>query len=578
MPIRYAAGMVIPSPLGAIVVALLVAAPSTAAQVAYRAFPLYDVPSSGALNVSSTFVSDAGDVNNDGTGDVIIRMGDDGNGNDVVAIISGATGSPLYTYAEPAGTAFGDSVSGAGDVNNDGFDDFIIGALDNTGFPASGTPSVYSGATGSVIHTFSGDDPNNPFGDFFGAAVSGAGDVNNDGFDDVIIGAFSDDTNGVASGRAYVFSGATGQELYSFFGVNAFDAFGDSLGGVGDVNNDGFDDFAIVAPNEEVNNETEGRTRVYSGATGAVLYTIPGGPGLGAMSSVSDAGDVNNDGTGDFILGFTGNSQIEGTARVYSGATGAVLFVLTSPSGDEEFGFSVSGAGDANGDGFDDVIVGSPMGSRGSASVFSGATGEELISVTNALQFNLGQSVSGAGDVNNDGLDDLIVASPGRNAGTLGIATVYESALVPIGAACLPDGSCVDGVTEAEAAALGGTFRGAGSVCDGTCPPPLGACCIVVDGTCIQLTEDECAQLGDGLWLGAETICDANNDGVPDGMCNPPGTCRADVNGDGFVTPTDFTAWINAYNNNLPECDQNGDAACTPTDFTAWIANFNAGC
>jgi len=58
----------------------------------------------------------------------------------------------------------------------------------------------------------------------------------------------------------------------------------------------------------------------------------------------------------------------------------------------------------------------------------------------------------------------------------------------------------------------------------------------------------------------------------------PADVCLADVNGDGMVTPTDFTAWINAFNNNLPECDQNGDGACTPTDFTAWIANFNAGC
>jgi len=60
-------------------------------------------------------------------------------------------------------------------------------------------------------------------------------------------------------------------------------------------------------------------------------------------------------------------------------------------------------------------------------------------------------------------------------------------------------------------------------------------------------------------------------------LCNT-GTCLADVNGDGAVTPTDFTAWVNAFNNNLPECDQNGDGACTPTDFTAWVANFNAGC
>jgi len=68
---------------------------------------------------------------------------------------------------------------------------------------------------------------------------------------------------------------------------------------------------------------------------------------------------------------------------------------------------------------------------------------------------------------------------------------------------------------------------------------------------------------------------DANNNGTPDD-CDPP--CLADVNGDGMVTPTDFTAWINAFNNNLPECDQNGDGNCTPADFTAWIANFNAGC
>ncbi|GAB5494993.1 MAG: hypothetical protein Phyf2KO_00730 [Phycisphaerales bacterium] len=56
------------------------------------------------------------------------------------------------------------------------------------------------------------------------------------------------------------------------------------------------------------------------------------------------------------------------------------------------------------------------------------------------------------------------------------------------------------------------------------------------------------------------------------------GSCQPDVNCDGFLTPTDFTAWINAFNNNLPECDQNIDESCTPTDFTAWIANFNAGC
>jgi len=76
-----------------------------------------------------------------------------------------------------------------------------------------------------------------------------------------------------------------------------------------------------------------------------------------------------------------------------------------------------------------------------------------------------------------------------------------------------------------------------------------------------------------GQWAGDGAQCDLT--GNP--LCNP-NTCLADVNGDGMVTPTDFTAWVNAFNNNLPGCDQNGDGACTPTDFTAWVANFNAGC
>ena len=58
----------------------------------------------------------------------------------------------------------------------------------------------------------------------------------------------------------------------------------------------------------------------------------------------------------------------------------------------------------------------------------------------------------------------------------------------------------------------------------------------------------------------------------------PAVTCLADVNGDGSVTPADFSAWVAAFNASAPGCDQNGDGACTPADFSAWVSNFNAGC
>jgi len=154
-----------------------------------------------------------------------------------------------------------------------------------------------------------------------------------------------------------------------------------------------------------------------------------------------------------------------------------------------------------------------------------------------------------------------------------------NGALCPIGAACLPDGTCIEGVTQLEAEAMGGIFLGVDSTCAGAdCPQPTGACCITTTANCLILSEEDCALIPDAVWLGIDTICDGDGDGIPDGTCIPPEPCLADVNGDGNLSPTDFTAWINAFNNNLLGCDQNVDGSCTPTDFTAWIANFNAGC
>ncbi|MEO1583175.1 MAG: GC-type dockerin domain-anchored protein [Planctomycetota bacterium] len=155
-----------------------------------------------------------------------------------------------------------------------------------------------------------------------------------------------------------------------------------------------------------------------------------------------------------------------------------------------------------------------------------------------------------------------------------------NGSLCPVGAACLPDGTCIGGITELEAGMLGGTFLGVGTECQGVdCPQPRGACCIATTLNCLQFTEEECDLIPDAVWGGADSICDTDGDGLSDGRCFPPQVvCLADTNGDGVASPQDFTAWVLAYNNQTAACDQNGDGLCTPQDFTAWVGNYNEGC
>ena len=309
-------------------------------------------------------VSSLGDINGDGFGDVIV--GAYGDSTDLLfqgtaRVISGATGDTLFILeADSFNESFGYSVSGAGDVNGDGLDDIIVGGfVDETNGIQSGEARVFSGADGTVLHTFNGDSPF----DQFGRSVSGAGDVNGDGFDDVIVGALYDDNNGSDSGSVTVFSGLDGSVLLSFNGNNAGDEFGRSVSGAGDVNGDGFDDVIIGARISSV--AGAGRAEIRSGADGTVLFNFSGslqGDLFGL--SVSDAGDVNGDGFSDVIVGSPGDGDYgNGTNRlsrayVLSGADGTTLFTFTADSLGDGFGGSVSAAGDVNADGFADLIVG----------------------------------------------------------------------------------------------------------------------------------------------------------------------------------------------------------------------------
>ncbi|MBK8983700.1 MAG: FG-GAP repeat protein [Ignavibacteria bacterium] len=374
-------------------------------------------------------VSSAGDVNGDGYPDVIVGAPNYSSNTGRAYIYFGGafmnTAPDVILTGEAANNRFGYSVSTAGDVNGDGYSDVIVGA---DGYSANtGRAYVFFGGpvmdnTADVIMT--GEATSN----FFGSSVSSAGDVNGDGYSDVIVGArgYSSST-----GRAYVFFGGAVMNNAAdviITGEAASNFFGRSVSSAGDVNGDGYSD--VIAGARGYSSNT-GRAYVFFGGTmmnNAADVTMTGeAAGNFFGRSVSSAGDVNADGYSDVIVGADGYSSDTGRAYIFFGGTlmdNAADVTMTGEATGNSFGWSVSSAGDVNGDGYSDVIVGADgySSNTGRAYVFFGGAvmnnAADVFMTGEAAGNRFGYSVSSAGDLNGDGYSDLIAGAFGYSSNT----------------------------------------------------------------------------------------------------------------------------------------------------------------
>jgi hypothetical protein len=444
-------------------------------------------------------VAGAGDVNGDGYADVIVGADfyDAGESNEGAAFIyhGGSEGildgdpttAAAQLESDQAHAHLGWSVAGAGDVNGDGYADVIVGADDyDAGETDEGAAFVFLGSAGGIV----GNDPGTAHAQLesdqasarLGDSVAGAGDVNGDGYADVIVGASLYDAGSTDEGAAFVFLGSAGGIAGNDPGAahaqlesdQASARLGDSVAGAGDVNGDGYADVIVGANLYDAGTTDEGAAWVFHGSASGIAS---GGPGAAdaqlemnlqdaGVSDVAGAGDVNGDGYADVIVGSRCFPLIipgcDGAAFVFHGSASGTpsgnprsadaLFdaqhwiVGTNPGtahaqvGSDGlftfFGESVAGAGDVNGDGYADVIVGAWDDNGGAAFVFhssaSGIVGSNPATAaawieSDQVDARMGLSVAGAGDVDGDGFGDVIVGADEYDAGETneGAAFVY---------------------------------------------------------------------------------------------------------------------------------------------------------
>jgi hypothetical protein len=399
-----------------------------------------------------------GDIDGDGIADLAVGAPfQDGDFNNVlrgygppqnvgkVYLVSGATLSVIRELNDPQfqmvqdlmfGGQFGTSVAAVGDLNNDGVTDILVGVphhivpVGSDSLINAGRAFVFSGSDGRVLFTL--DDPTPEEGARLGFAVAGLGDINNDGVPDPVVGVPKKDSpDGLADvGTVYIFSGADGTLIRSLNppsqgGSQAGGRFGAAVANAGDVDRDGVSDVLIGAPGQ-------GRAFVFSGATGALIFTLvsPVAERLPSFGfAVAGGKDLSHDGIPDFAVGAPLQDGLRGAVYVFNGSNGNVLRKLqAAPQAFAKFGSSIALIDDVTGDGRPDILVGAPdhtingAANAGEAFIFSGSNGKLFRTVTSAAPTpfaGFGYAVTAA-DTNGDGTLETIIGAPFQDADLLG--------------------------------------------------------------------------------------------------------------------------------------------------------------
>ena len=337
-----------------------------------------------------------------------------------------------WTGARVDGHA-GRSAANLGDVDGDGVDDIAWGEPWYTDDHVShGRVVVRSGADGATLAVLDGAAG----GDQFGWDVAGGGDFDGDGVPDLAVGIPRHEGVFEEGGLVTIYSGATFLPLADLLPNAAFDIVGMSVAFVADLDGDGDDEVLAGAPH--LGSGVTGLARLYAGGTGDVLADFSSGtPSDLFGAAVADVGDVNDDGFTDLGVGAPGASFLGGSVWIFSGRAviqgqgAAVLHTLTQPTLFDRFGASLDGAGDVNGDGHDDFVVGNPgsPGLQGQVTIHSGSTGVELRRFDGTSFSQLGGQVARVGDLDGDGVPDVAATGFGSQAlGARGVARAWSAA------------------------------------------------------------------------------------------------------------------------------------------------------